>query len=220
MNEQPKKDGESRIKVFVVQTEFASPNRIDESKEISEMKREIDFTFPKLIRNQISATREKHMKFIRDCTVEFPPDFKAPLHLCNEQQKNEIKERVTQAEKEFQEINKGLHAQIVFVELNIHDVQRGELIGQVIAAIRYKVMYSIIEKIGEKVGQLPDTSRTAILKLIDRLKYVNILKDPEVDMQIDSIRESILSKDIELVKADLVKDLNFTKSRMTYVDLS
>ncbi len=207
------------VHVFVVQTQYASPNRIDGSTELSDMKREIDFTYPKLVRNKISAIRESHMKQIRDMTVDFPPDFKNPLHLCNESQKKEIRALTASAEKEFQELAKDLHADVIFLELNIHDIQRGELYGQVIAAIRYKIMYEIIQRIGEKAGQLPDKSKNAMLNLIERLKYVNVLNDPEVELQLKSIKEKILTDDIAAVKAELVKDLSFTKSRMAYVNL-
>ncbi len=207
------------VRVFVVQTQYASPNRIDGSTELSEMKREIDFTYPKLVRNKIGAIREWHMKQIRDKTVDFPPDFDKPLHLCNESQKKEIRDLTINAEKEFQELSTDLHAEVIFLELNIHDVQRGELYGQVIAAIRFKIMYEIIQKIGEKAGQLPDKSKNAMLNLIERLKYVNVLNDPEVELQLAAIKEKILTDDIAAVKADLVKDLSFTKSRMAYVSL-
>lgn len=220
LQEQPEQEREEALRrVFVVQTQYASPNRIDKSMEISEMKREIDYTYSKKVRNMISVIRERFMKQIREKTVDFPPEWDRPLHLCNEAQKEEMRELTQEAEKQFQALSDKLHAQVVFLELNIHDVQRGELYGQVIAAIRYKIMYEIIEKIGEKSGQLPDRNKTAMMKLIDRLKYVNVLDDPEVDFQLKSIREKILTEDLTAVKAELTKDLSFTKQRMAYVNL-
>ncbi|MDD5454036.1 MAG: hypothetical protein PHW62_00850 [Candidatus Ratteibacteria bacterium] len=216
---QEKPAEQSAVRVFVVQTQYASPNRIDSSQELSDMKREIDFTYPKNVRNKISAIREKHMGQIRDKTVDFPPEFKNPLHLCNESQKKEIREITASAETDFQKLAKNLHAEVIFLELNIHDVQRGELYGQVISAIRYKIMYELIEKIGEKAGQLPDKSKNAMLNLIERLKSVNVLNDPEVDLQLKTIREKILTDDIAAVKAELTKDLSFTKQRMAYINL-
>ena len=216
--EKPEQE-EALRRVFVVQTNYASPNRIDKSIEITDMKREIDYTYSKKVRNMISVIREQNMKQIREKTVDFPPEWDRPLHLCNEAQKDEIKNLTKTADKQFQVLSSSLHAQVVFLELNIHDVQRGELYGQVISAIRYKIMYEIIEKIGEKVGQLPDRNKDAMMKLIERLKYVNVLNDPEVDFQLKSIREKILAEDIAAVKAELTKDLSFTKQRMAYVDL-
>jgi hypothetical protein len=207
------------LRVYVVQTEFPSPNRIDDSKEITEMRRQIDFTYPKEIRNKISAIREMYMKQIRDSTVNFPPHHKLPLRLCNEDQKNDILELVQKAHREFQALDKSLIAEIIFLELNIHDVERGELYGQVNAAIRYRIISEVIEKIGEKVGQLPDKSKQAMINLIERMRVVNILGDKEIESQLDMIRDKIMTEDIETVKSELFKDLSFTKSRMAYVNL-
>jgi hypothetical protein len=220
MTESTEKQPESAtLRAFVVQTEFASPNRIDNSEEVTEMRRAIDYTYPKLTRNKIGAIREYYMKQIRSCTVDFPPHHKAPLRLCNESQKNDIRALVKLADEEFQKIDKILHAEVLFLELNIHDVQRGELYGQVIAAIRYRIISEVIEKIGEKVGQLPEKSQKAMLNLIDRMKTINILGDKEVDDQLESIREKIMTQDIATVKSELFADLSFTKQRMAYVNL-
>lgn len=209
----------SILRVFVVQTEFASPNRIDDSKEITDMRRQIDFTYPKEIRNRIGAIREMYMKQIRNSTVDFPPHHKLPLRLCNEAQREDIRGIVQKADKEFQKLDKALHAEVIFLELNIHDVKRGELYGQVNAAIRYRIISEVIEKIGEKVGQLPEKSRQAMFNLIDRMRIINILGDKEIESQLNTIRDKIMTQDIETVKSELFKDLSFTKSRMAYVNL-
>jgi len=218
-SQEPESETKS-VRVFVAQTQYASANRIDKSQEVSDMRREIDYTYPKKVRNDISRVREFYMRQIRDKCVDFPPGWDNPLHLCNESQKQEIIDLTACAEKEFQAIASELHANLEFSELNIYgDVERGELYGKVISAIRYKIIFEIIEKIGKKSGQLPGKSQKAMLNLIERLKYVNVLNDPEVEFQLKAIKEKILTEDIEAVKADLIQDLSFTKQRMAYVDL-
>ncbi len=218
IHEKPEQE-EALSRVFVVQTQYASQNRIDKSIEISDMKREIDYTFSKKVRRMIGVIRERSMKQLRAKTVDYPPEWDRALHLCNESQKEEITNLTRTADKQFQALSPELHAQVVFLELNIHEIQRGDLYGQVISAIRFKIMHEIIKKIGEKVGQLPAKNKDAMIKLIKRLKYVNVLNDPEVDSQLKSIQEKILTEDIAAVKAELTKDLAFTKQRITYVDL-
>jgi hypothetical protein len=205
---------EEKSPVYIVQVVMSSPNHILESKEIDDITQETVYKFKKDTRNKINAIRMRQKAPIFNNALDF-----YGLHLCRDDQIQKIQQAITEANTELEAIDRSLGASVVFIPLNIHEVRRGELYGQVIAAIRFRILSEVIERIEDKVGQLPKQSLEAMKNLIERMRAVNVLNDPEVDKKLNEIRDKILSQDVETLRKDLEQELTMTKQRMTYVSL-
>jgi len=206
-DEKPKKSA-----VFIVQVVMSSQNQTLGSQEIGDTQVLVDFKHKKETRQRIAAIRMKFKKPIYKDALNF-----YGIYLCNESQTKSMQESIVEANKELQEIDKSLHASVVFIPINIHEVERGELYGQVIAAIRYRILSDVIGKIEDKAGQLNKQSKDAMARMIKRLKTVNVLNDPEIDNRLDEILERILKEDVEVVRKDLKAEMNITSSRIGFI---
>lgn len=211
--------GAQKNPVYIVQVILPSPNRTDGRIEIDDQTDQIHYIFKDEMRKKIAALRGRVKYPIYQNLLDFPPEGETKLWMCNEDKVESIRQSVSEAEKEFQKLDTSLHTQIIFIPLNIYEIQGGELYGQIINAIRYRVLSEVIEKIEDKTGQLTEKSKEAVLKLIDRMKGINIFNDPDVTKRISEIREKIINNDLETIKNELTQELDITRKRIAYVNL-
>ena len=211
--------GAAKSPVYIVQVILPSPNRTNGRDYIDDQTEQIHYIFKDGMRKQIAALRGRVKYPIYQNLLDFPPEGETKLWLCNEDKVENIRQSVLEAEKEFQKLDTSLHTQIIFIPLNVHEIQGGELYGQIINAIRYRVLSEVIEKIEDKQGQLTPKFREAVLKLIERMKSINIFNDPQVTQRLEEIREKVLNEDLETVRKELVQELDITRQRIAYVNL-
>lgn len=211
--------GAQKSPVYIVQVILPSPNRTDGRTEIDDQTDQIHYIFGEEKRKKIAALRGRVKYPIYQNLLDFPPEGETKLWLCNEDKVKSIRQSVLEAEKEFQKLDTSLHTQLIFIPLNIHEIQGGELYGQIINAIRYRVLSEVIEKIEDKTGQLTEKGKEAVLKLIERMKSINIFNDPEVTKRLGEIREKIINEDLETVRKELAQELDITRQRIAYVNL-
>lgn len=212
--------GQPKNTVYIVQAILPSPNRTDGTTKIDDQTTQTHYIFKEEMRKKIAALRQRIKYPIYQNLLDFPPgECETKLWLCNEDKVEGIKQAVREAEIAFQAIDKSLHTRVTFLPLNIHEIEGGELYGQIISAIRYRVLSEIIEKIEDKQGQLTEKGKEAMLKLIERMKSINIFNDPDVTKRLGEIREKVLNEDLATIKAELTKELDITRQRIAYVNL-
>lgn len=212
--------GAQKSPVYIVQVILPSPNRTDGTEKIDDQTIQTHYIFKEEMRKKIAALRMRTKYPIYQNLLDFPPgECETKLWLCNEDKVEGIKQSVREAEDAFQTLDKSLHTRVTFLPLNIHEIEGGELYGQIINAIRYRVLSEVIEKIEDKTGQLTEKGKEAVLKLIERMKSINIFNDPQVTQRLGEIREKIISDDLETVRKELTQELDITRQRIAYVNL-
>ena len=206
--------------VYIVQVILPSPNRTEGRDKIDDQTDQIHFIFKDEMRKKIAALRQRTKYPIYQNLLDFPPgECETKLWLCNQDKVEGIKQSVREAEIGFQALDKSLHTRVTFLPLDIHEIEGGELYGQIISAIRYRVLSEIIEKIEDKTGQLTEKGKEAMLKLIERMRSINIFNDPEVTKRLAEIKEKVLNEDLEVVRKELAQELDITRKRIAYVSL-
>lgn len=219
-NQNPAHAGaQSKSQVYVVQIILPSPNRTDGREKIDDQTDQVHYIFSEEKRKKISALRQRIREPIFQELLDFPSDGESKLWLCNEDKIEGIKQKIQGAETQFQILDTSLHARVIFLPINIYETEAGDLYGQIMNAIRYRVLSEVIGKLGEKAGQLPEKSKEAMLKLIERMKSINIFNDPEVTKRLGEIREKVLNEDLEVVRKELTQELDITRQRIAYVNL-
>lgn len=209
-----------RSPVYIVQVILPSPNRTNGREKIDDQTEQIHYIFKAEMRKKIANLRMRTKNPIYQNLLDFPPgECETKLWLCNEDKIDGIKQMVREAEIAFQTLDTSLHTQATFLPLNIHEIEGGELYGQIISAIRYRVLSEVIERIEDKTGQLSEKSKEAMLKFIERMRGINIFNDPQVTQRINEIREKVLNEDLEAVRKELTQELDITRQRIAYVNL-
>ncbi len=209
-------------KIFIVQVRMSSPNHTERgSEEVSEKVSMIFYTFPKEVRQQIQACRQRYKGPIYKETIAYPPKTSdasfSRLYLCNEQQKATIEQRILEADAALKEINEILGAKADFLPLDASEIGRGALYEQIADSIKYKVLDQAFKKLESVVLDentvLTPRTKARLRSMTDQLAALNILEDEDVAAKIASIRQKIEDEAIMPLKGELADDLKVLKGR-------
>ena len=205
--------------IYIVGLTMSSPNRVLNSKEINEgMTLEVNYLFKKETRQKIAAVRTLHKKPIyKDCL-----DFYGLFFMCKDSQKESIQVANDEADKKLKAIDSSLSSSIIFMPLNMAEVTKGEMYKQILDAIEYRILSDLTERLETvaktKTGQLPERSKEAMIKMIDRLKSVNVMNDENIEKKLSKIRDKIVNNDLDNLKADFTKEIAALNQRGAYLE--
>lgn len=205
------------MQLYITHIEMSSPNQILESTAIDEMTQELKYKWKKKVRQDISAVRERHGSYLRTNSLDF-----YGLHICSAEEIEGIMREAQEADKEMKAIEKSLHAIPVLLPLKMDEIAKGELYDQVLSAIRYRIVSQVIERIDDmtkkkSISQLSDRSREALVKMVENLKVVNVLKDAQIDQKLDQIRKSIEKDSIEPLYKELIVEVEALSQRGAFM---
>lgn len=127
-----------------------------------------------------------------------------------------------EADKEMKAISPSLHATPVLLPLKMDDIAKGELYDHVLSAIKYRIVSQVIERIDDmtkkkSISQLSDRSREALIKMVENLKVVNVLRDAQIDQKLDQIRKSIEKDSIEPLYKELIVEVEALSQRGAFM---
>lgn len=205
--------------IYIVALTMSSPNRVLNSQEINEgMTLEVNYLFKKETRQKIAAVRTLHKKpTYKDCL-----DFYGLFYMCKDSQRKEIQKANDEADIKLKAIDGTLKSEVMFIALDMNEVTKGEMYKRVLDAIEYRILSDLAERLEKiaktKTGQLPDRSKEAMIKMIDRLKSVNVMNDSNIENKLSKIREKIINNDLENLKAEFTKDLGALNERGTFLE--
>lgn len=195
------------MKVYVINFTMSSPNQLLSSERLDESSRKLNYKFKEATRRDIHRKNEYYKSKAYIKLLDFHG-----LRLCKEEQLNELKDLADEANKELMTIDPTLGATLASFSLDMADVSKGETYGQVLSAIRYQIITQVIDKIDvmtkeKSINQLQVKSKEALVKLVDRLKAINILEDKDIDTKLESIKKAIIYDSIEVLKKDLITEM-------------
>lgn len=205
------------MKIFVVNLEMSSPNQLDSSEKIDDKSRKLNFRFGEKKRKEIHRVNQYHKSKIYLHTLDFHG-----LKICKEEQLAAIKTQADQAHEEMVKTDPSLHAFLGYFSLDMTEISKGDVYGQVLSAIRYQIVTEILDRLNklsetQQLSQMSQRSREALLKMVDRLRAINILNDKEVETRLESIKQAIMTDSIAPMKAELVDEMMAIKRGGAYL---
>jgi hypothetical protein len=226
-------------KLWIVRTRMSSENFISNSQDLDQdlpeedrRKREITFRFRKETRNQIKVVRMTFRETWLLWVVKF-----YGLHICNEAGVDHIKEATKKADAALKEIGAGararevdlkvddLHAEPVFIPLDVAEIAKGALYSQVLGAIQGQVCETMLKRVEKTLSKVKDpekiTTRTrkSLTNLLNQLGHLNIINDKAVDEQIREIRRTIETETLGPLKTSLQELLKTSAGRYGAIEL-
>jgi len=118
-----------------------------------------------------------------------------------------------------------LGAQAKFLPLDLNQIFKGSLYGQITDSIKYQVysgMFARMEtmlKRTEEGKELPERSRNALIKVIESMRSINVTKDENIYKQLDAFKAQIEKGELKEVAASLKAELDAGKSRWAAIEL-
>ncbi len=203
-----------KSQIFVIQVLMSSQHQMLGSQEMSETQVLVDYKFKKEARRKIAAIRMRCKKPIYQTGLKFFNNY-----ICTGEQQKVIIASIKEADKELQELDPSLHAEVLFMPIDRTEVAKGAMYERVISAIKFRILGDVIKRLEEKSGQLTKQSKEAMKRMIQRLKSVNVLNDPEIDKRLDEIYNKIITEDVEVIRTELQQELSLIDSRVGYIQL-
>jgi len=202
------------MQVYIVNFTMASANRqIKTEDHRDKNSKEIYFSYTEEQRKKIQNIRHKYrVPALANYTFDFPGDrFGQSLRLCKEEYVPLIDAMATEAHNELQTIDKSLIAFAEYLPLDLERARKGTVYGSILNAIRERILDNILKRVSEVVGRDSDNLKPAtkemLLKLVDKMRQINVLEDDEIDRRLDEIRNQIDREVLVPLKADLEQEL-------------
>jgi len=122
---------------------------------------------------------------------------------------------MTLADGELKKVASDLSAVVQFIPLYLEAGAKGEVYQQVLQSIQGRIYTEMFERLREiaKLDDVPKRSRTALLRLCDRMHDWNVLEDPDVRKTIDDMKLQIRNDVFKPVLEDLKKNIDDLRSR-------
>jgi len=202
-------------KLEIVKTDFSSGGARSATKRIDGNNEQITFKWGETMRKSISQVRGRHQSKIRDMCLSF-----YGIMVCRESAKEDIMKIVKEANADMKKLDLSLGAGIKFIPLLLDDSEKGEVYNKVLGAIQARIYTDLLDRLIDvaRDGKVPKRSRTALVKLCERLKTWNIVNDPNVAKSLDEMKLQIENDIIEPVIADLQKEIEALKGRGAFLE--
>jgi rRNA-processing protein FCF1 len=204
--------------LYVVELKMSSPNFTDKTEiNESENSKKLYYHFQKEQRNQIGVVRQQVNMAVGTCAKFYT------MRITNDIGKGQLEKVVQDAHLSMQAIDPTLKADIHFIPLSMSGLQTENLMEEMLSQIQTQIHEKVLKKISETIEKNGDkmTSRTrgALLKMLDRLKTVNVTEDVQIDHRIEEMRNMIMADQILPLQKEIMEILDEEKDRFSTVDV-
>lgn len=203
---------EKMEQLYVVQTNTSSENKVDESEELNDKQRKITYLFEKEKRNLIHRERANVGYVTKSNSVRF-----YSLVLTNEAGKEQILKAYKETDQAMKEIDPILKAEVNFLPLDLNQIAKGNVYEQILGSIKFQVFNKVFKRVDDLVSKekdkLPETTKKSLKNLIDQCRALNVVKDQDIENQIDKIAKQIETESLVPLRNSLQEALKTGEGR-------
>jgi hypothetical protein len=205
--------------VYQIWIHMGSANKVKGRETIDEFKVIIDHKYPQKVRREIQALRQEINRMTdNSCIKYYSAKFTNGLGL------NQLRDACQRIDREMKQIDPTLYCEIkakkevfgVKQNMTFYDELTSGLRDQIINTMLKRVE-TIIERSPE--GSLKPKTRDSLIKMFEQMKGLNIVQSPEVNQEIDQMKQKILSSTIKEIRDDLLEILETNKDRSTALEI-
>lgn len=198
-----------------MRTNFSSSNQRTETRKIDDMREEMTFRWTKEVRSKIGEVRNKFMNKLRKPALNF-----YGLLVIRERDREELTKVAEEANTEMQKVDSELGAHVTFIPLYLEQEAKGEVYQQVLGSIQARIYGELFMRLKElaKLQEIPKQSRTALIKLCDRLHTWNVVDDPNVAKTLADVKLQFENDVFKPVLEDLKKEIDSLKERGAFIE--
>lgn len=202
-------------RLYIVRTGFTSENQRASTEEIDGMTEKVTFRWAPEMRKAIATVRNAYRHRILAPCLNF-----YGLSIIKDTDREAVFQLAEKADQEMKKINPECSATVRLLPLYVEKEAQGEVYQEVLAAIQGRIYTELLGRLRElaKLDEVPKVSRTALLKLCDRLKVWNVVDDPNIVKTLEDIKLQIANDIFKPVMVDLEKELADLKSRGAYLE--
>ncbi|DAC71797.1 MAG TPA: hypothetical protein DSN98_08510 [Thermoplasmata archaeon] len=204
-------------KLFVMQLNMSSPYFLERSEVIDDKTKKLFYKFPSDKRKQIQAIRQS-VNVQRDAgSARF-----YGLYIVNELGKKQLESALTKADHEMKQVDITLKAEGMFMELSSTALSEGNMFDAMVGQIKNQILEVALKRIEDTIKRnegsaqgLPLKTKNALIRMLEKTKMINVIRDESIDGRIEEMKAKILSEDITSLRDEILDVLNETKDRFS-----
>jgi len=202
-------------RLYIVRTAFSSENQRTSTETIDDQTEKVTLRWPPVTRKAIGSVRNAYRHRILAPCLNF-----YGLSIVRDTDRESVFQLAEKADQEMKAISPELSATVRLIPLYVEQEAQGEVYQQVLAAIQGRIYTELLERLRSlaRLEEVPKVSRTALIKLCDRLKVWNVVDDPNIEKTLEDIKLQIANDIFRPVMLDLERDLADLKSRGAYLE--
>ena len=201
-------------KFYIVEISMGSQFR-GRSWDIDDRNRQIEYKHSKAKRNDIGAIRQQVNTVINGTCMKFHRKIK----FTNEKGKEALIAECARADREMKLIDPSLHVTPAFFEQTVTQLNTGNMFELMKDQLNEQVHQRVLDGMERtienlttrdengnvvKVKQITTKTRNALIKMIEGMKNINILKDPTVDSRIEALKAQMATFDLIPMRDELL----------------
>jgi hypothetical protein len=207
--------------LYVVHISMSSPYFTIKEKTVVnpvENSKKMYYRFPLVDRQRIQAIRQGvNVQVGAGCARFYE------LKITNDTGKEQLEEAIRDAHQKMILVDPTLKAESIFIPLSMAGMAQGNLLDAMVTQIREQIDGAVLKQIEAKIEKYGDNinpkSKATLLKMLDRIKSVNILDDPDIDAHIEEMKQRILNDQIVPLQQEILAIMNEDKDRFSTVDV-
>jgi len=197
-------------RIYVVRVEMPTPERTEYSRMIDDYTKEIRYYYPKHVRLQIERIRNKYKNNLHEITLNF-----YGIQLIKESRIQDVQEIVDSANNELEEVDSALRARFITLPIESEAIEKGEMYTKIVYAIQYQIVKEVFNRIKDLKSETPRKATVkSIREMLENLRKINIVSDPDIDRWIDRIMK-MLNMKTENIKKTLLEDLGYLEEALS-----
>ena len=202
-------------RLYIIRTAFTSANKRRSTNVIDDRTTEITFEWTPEIRKKLTEVKNHYRYKLQKDALNF-----FGLFIIREADKEEWYKLMSDADSKMKEIEPTAHANIRLISLYVEGDVNGEVYQQMLVAIQGRIYMELLNRLNElmRLPEIPGRSRTALLRLCDRMHLWNVIDDPNVHETIEEYRLQFRNNAFTPVLEDVKKNMADLQSRGAFLE--
>ena len=212
---EPFVSGSEMRRLYIIRTAFTSANKRRSTNVIDDRTTEITFEWTPEIRKKLTEVKNHYRYKLQKDALNF-----FGLFIIREADKEEWYKLMSDADSKMKEIEPTAHANIRLISLYVEGDVNGEVYQQMLVAIQGRIYMELLNRLNElmRLPEIPGRSRTALLRLCDRMHLWNVIDDPNVHETIEEYRLQFRNNAFTPVLEDVKKNMADLQSRGAFLE--
>jgi hypothetical protein len=203
--------------VYIVRFKLPVGIRLKGQKRLSAYRDVLTYQFHEKLRKKVEALRMHYRHLLKRYSISF-----YGLPLVREDDLPILQKWVAAADKEFRELHESLRVRCVTIPIDLSAGKKGEIYEAVNGAIKQHIYGEIFERLqhlSKKGKDLPENSRRALLKLVDRMKTWNLLGSKDISDKLEQMAQRFAVSATAPVEEELESQLKKLTAEGAWVEL-
>lgn len=199
--------------IYIVEISMGSQFR-GKSWDLDDFNRQMEYKHGKKVRNEIGAIRQEINTVVNGTCMKFHKKIK----FTGAAGKAALEKACAEADQKMKRIDPSLHVTPMFFEQTVTQLSDGNMFALMQRQLNEQINQRALDRIQDaienaqvkdengnviKTKPITQKTKTALLNMLEGLKAINILGDPNVDNRINTLKDQIQNQSLDSIRTEI-----------------